>query len=189
MLRRSTSVALMIAASSAAACGTNAANPVGASAGVVRTSGSNSTAYVNASATGRGPETPPFNIEAVLRPSASDSNGFGLIKFRQPNDGLMRIFLDTWVRDLAPNSEYRLQRAVDTVLDGNCTSTAWLTLGMGTSPLTLATDDTGTARASFYRDLPSGLALQEFDIHFRIVTLGGSEVLHSGCYQFVAEPD
>ena len=50
-----------------------------------------------------GPETPPFNLEVILR---GESGGFGLVKFRQPNDGQAIIYLDTWVRDLAPNTSY-----------------------------------------------------------------------------------
>src|SRR5438445_12337003 len=75
-----------------------------------------------------GPETPYFNLEVVLR-----GEGFGLIKFRQPNDNAFIVYLDVWVRDLAPNTSYLLQRAVDTNVDDNCTSTAWLTLGRGRS--------------------------------------------------------
>src|SRR5215467_285400 len=86
-----------------------------------------------------GPETPNFNLEAVLR-----GDGFGLIKFRQPNDGSFIINLDVWVRGLQPNTSYLLQRAVDTIVDDNCTSTAWLTLGKGLQPQSIVTDDTGT---------------------------------------------
>src|SRR5437660_3918851 len=73
-----------------------------------------------------GPETPNFNLEVVLR-----GDGFGLVKFRQPNDADKIVYLDTWVRDLAPNTSYLLQRAVDTNVDDDCTSTGWLTLGKG----------------------------------------------------------
>src|SRR5262245_28697070 len=73
-----------------------------------------------------GPEAPPFNLQAVLRPVGEA--GFGLVKFRQPNDANKIVYLDVWVRDLLPNSDYRLQRAVDATVDGQCTSTAWLTL-------------------------------------------------------------
>jgi len=134
-----------------------------------------------------GPETPPFNLQAVLRPSAGE--GFGLIRFRQPNDGLVRAYLDTWVRDLAPDSEYNLQRAVDLTLDGVCASESWLTLGHGLAPATLVTDDHGTGRQEFYRDLPPGSVGQMFDIHFRIVSTSGVEVLRTDCYQFVEEPN
>jgi hypothetical protein len=173
------------------ACGTR--NPTRPSSESVASAGTSASAGVSGSTSNGngvawGPETPPFNIESVLRP-VGDGDGFGLIKFRQPNDGLRRIYLTTWVRDLAANTEYRLQRAVDTVLDGICSSDQWLTLGQGLTPQTLLTDDRGTGRQEFYRDLPANLALQKFDIHFRIVTLTGAEVLHTSCYQFVAEPD
>ena len=66
-----------------------------------------------------GPETTPFNIEVILR-DVTGGSGFGHVKFRQPNDTAKIVYLETWVRDLAPNHAYRLQRAVDTTLDGNC---------------------------------------------------------------------
>src|SRR5436190_945402 len=60
-----------------------------------------------------GPATPPFNLEVILR-DVTGGQGFGHVKFRQPNDGDKIVFLGTWVRDLAPNHSYMLQRAVDT---------------------------------------------------------------------------
>ena len=73
-----------------------------------------------------GPETPKFNLEVVLR---GDPDGFGLVKFRQPNDADRIVNLDVWVRDLLPNGHYRLQRATDTNVNDDCTGTNWLTLG------------------------------------------------------------
>jgi hypothetical protein len=61
--------------------------------------------------------TPPFNLRAVLR-DVNNGPGFGLVKFRQPKDEELIVYLDTWVRDLSPNTAYRLQRAVDTVWMG-----------------------------------------------------------------------
>jgi hypothetical protein len=52
-----------------------------------------------------GPETPHFNLEAISRPTAiGPDKGFGLIKFRQPNDASTTINLDVWVRDLLPTT-------------------------------------------------------------------------------------
>src|SRR5206468_11123004 len=70
-----------------------------------------------------GPETPNFNLEVVLR-----GDGFGLVKFRQPNDDALIVNLDIWVRDLEPNTVYVLQRAVDRTLDGVCPTVGWLPL-------------------------------------------------------------
>jgi hypothetical protein len=127
-----------------------------------------------------GPETPHFNLEVVLR-----GDGFGLVKFRQPNDADKIVYLDTWVRDLAPNTSYRLERATDTTADDNCTGTAWLTLGSGTLPQAITTDDKGTGRAQLFRNL-STLALgATFDIQFRVIDAATSAVvLESTCYQF-----
>ncbi len=126
-----------------------------------------------------GPETPYFNLEVVLR-----GEGFGLIKFRQPNDDAFVVNLDVWVRDLAPNTSYLLQRAVDTNVDDNCTSTAWLTLGRGLQSQSITTDATGTGREKLFRILPPSPGL-EFDIHFRVIEEETSAVvLTSKCYQF-----
>jgi hypothetical protein len=126
-----------------------------------------------------GPETPYFNLEVVLR-----GEGFGLIKFRQPNDDAFIVYLDVWVRDLAPNTSYLLQRAVDTNVDDNCTSTAWLTLGRGLQPQSITTDATGTGREKLFRILPPSPG-SEFDIHFRVIEEATSAVvLTSKCYQF-----
>src|SRR5205823_12139201 len=46
--------------------------------------------------------TPPFNNEIILQ-DVGDGKGFGHVKFRQPKDDNLTIYLDTWVRDLAPN--------------------------------------------------------------------------------------
>ena len=72
--------------------------------------------------------------------------GFGLVKFRQPNDDAFIIHLDVWLRGLAPNTSYLLQRAVDTNVDDDCTSTAWLTLGRGLQPQSITTDETGISQ-------------------------------------------
>ncbi len=133
-----------------------------------------------------GPETPNFNLEVVLRPAAGGpDNGFGLVKFRQPNDANKIVLLDVWVRDLLPNHGYRLQRAVDTNVDDQCTGTNWLTLGQGLAPAAIATDDRGTGRAALFRDLAAVPTGVEFDIHFRVIDEATSAVvLASGCYQF-----
>ena len=127
-----------------------------------------------------GPETPHFNLEVVLR-----GQGFGLVKFRQPNDGDLIIYLDTWLRDLSPNTDYQLQRAVDTNVDGICSGTAWLTLGKGLTPAVISTDDRGTGTESLWRSVAAFPVGSTFDIHFRVVDAAtGAVVLQSGCYEF-----
>ncbi len=127
-----------------------------------------------------GPETPNFNLEVILR-----GEGFGLVKFRQPNDDARIVHLDVWLRDLAPNTSYLLQRAVDTNVDDNCTSTAWLTLGKGLLPQSITTDETGTGREELFRNLGAFPPGSEFDIHFRVIEEATSTVvLTSKCYQF-----
>lgn len=128
-----------------------------------------------------GPETPNFNLEVILR----GQEGFGHVKFRQPNDDEKTVYLDTWVRDLAPNRSYLLQRAVDTTIDDNCTSEAWLTLGKGLAPASIDTDDRGTGTAALFRSLAAAATGATFDIHFRVIDAITSEVvLESSCYQF-----
>ena len=130
-----------------------------------------------------GPEAPPFNLEATLR-----GDGFGLVKFRQPNDEDRIVYLDVWVRELLPATSYSLQRAVDTTLDGSCTGANWLTLGQGTTPDSIVTDDRGTGRASLWRNLGAFSVGAAFDIHFRVIEDGTSPTvvpLQSDCYRFV----
>ena len=127
-----------------------------------------------------GPETPNFNLEVILR-----GQGFGHVKFRQPNDEENVVHLDVWVRDLAPNTSYLLQRATDATVDDNCTSTAWLTLGKGAVPQSIDTDDSGTGTADLFRNLGTTAAGTTFDIHFRVIDATTSAVvLESQCYQF-----
>ncbi len=133
-----------------------------------------------------GPATPNFNLEVILGPAASGPvNGFGLVKFRQPKDANKIVYLDVWVRDLAANHSYSLQRATDSNVNDDCTGTNWLTLKQGLVPASIVTDETGTGRADLFRDL-GGLTLgTRFDIHFRVIDrVTSAVVLDSACYQF-----
>jgi hypothetical protein len=129
-----------------------------------------------AQADGWGPATPNFNLEVVLRPTGSD--GFGLVKFRQPKDDAKIIYLDTWVRGLTPGTYY-LERAVDTTVDDHCPTTGWARLGE------IVVDDSGSGRADLSRDvsmIPTG---REFDIVFHVVDATNAVMLESACYQYV----
>ena len=130
-------------------------------------------------------ENPPFNIEVILR---GEGKRFGHIKFRQDVDPTKIIVLDTWVRDLEPNHSYLLQRAVDAinVVDGNCTSTSWLTLGKGLTPQSILTNDNGTGSEELWRNVSMVASGSAFDIHFRIVdAIDMSVVLTSDCYKYI----
>lgn len=130
-------------------------------------------------------ETPPFNIEVILR---GEGKRFGHVKFRQDVDPSKIIILDTWIRGLEPNHHYWLQRAVDAinVVDGNCTSTSWLTLGKGLTPQSILTDDKGTGKEELWRDVSSVPAGSKFDIHFRIIdAVSMAVVLDSDCYEYI----
>ena len=127
---------------------------------------------------------PTFNLEVILR----GEGGLGHIKFRQDVDPSKIIVLDTWVRDLEPNHHYLLQRAVDAanVVDGNCTSTSWLTLGKGLTPQSILTDDNGTGSEELWRDVSTAASGTAFDIHFRVLDATSmAVVLTSDCYQYV----
>jgi hypothetical protein len=133
-----------------------------------------------------GPATPNFNLEVVLRPVAGGpDSGFGLVKFRQPKDIDRIVYLDVWVRDLAANRSYNLQRATDTNVNDACTGTNWLTLGQGLVPQAITTEETGTGRADLFRNLSTIPLGTEFDIHFRVIDAATSAVvLESACYQY-----
>src|SRR5881397_4006843 len=126
------------------------------------------------------------NLEVILRPVAgAPDGGFGLVKFRQPNDVDKIVYLDVWVRDLAANGSYNLQRATDTNVNDECTGTNWLTLGQGLVPQAITTDETGTGRADLFRNLAAIPLGTHFDIQFRVIDAATSEVvLESACYQY-----
>jgi hypothetical protein len=128
---------------------------------------------------------PKANLEVVLRPSGTGS-GFGLVKFRQPKDGLAVVELGVWIRDLSPNTAYVLQRANDGSVDDDCTGTNWLTLGRGLDARSILTDEHGVGREELFRDLSAFPAGAAFDIHFRVLDQNtNAVVLQSDCYQFV----
>ena len=133
-----------------------------------------------------GPATPNFNLDVVLRPVAdAPDNGFGLVKFRQPNDADKIAYLDVWVRDLAANGSYNLQRATDTNVNAACAGTNWLTLGQGLVPVAITTDENGTGRADLFRNLSAIPLGTEFDMQFRVIdAVTSAVVLESACYQF-----
>jgi len=127
-------------------------------------------------------EIPPFNLEVILR---GEGGSFGHVSFRQDVDPAKIITLNTWIRDLEPNHQYQLQRAVDTNIDGNCTGTSWLTLGKGLTPQTITTDDTGTGREELWRDVSAIPTRSTFDIHFRVIdAVTHAVVLASDCYHY-----
>jgi hypothetical protein len=49
------------------------------------------------------------NLTHAVLPKVLRGEGFGLVKFRQPNDADQIVYLDTWVRDLSPNTSYLLR--------------------------------------------------------------------------------
>ena len=144
----------------------------------------NSTFNANKSNGNSDDATSNFNLEVVLQ-GAGNNNGH--IHFRQDPDPAKIITLDTKVHNLLPNHEYLLQRAVDAinVVDGNCTSVSWLTLGHGLTSQSILTNDKGDGDEELWRDVsivPSG---STFDIHFRVIDAVTMEVvLTSDCYQY-----
>ncbi len=111
----------------------------------------------------------------------------GFIKFRQDPDPAKIITLDIWVQHLEPNREYLLQRAVDAVneVDGNCTSTTWLTLGKGLVPQSILTDRHGNGSEGLWRDVTAAVSGSKFDIHFQVIdAVSLAVVLTSDCHQY-----
>lgn len=122
-----------------------------------------------------------FNLDVILK----GTQGSGSIKFRQNSDTARLITLDTDVLGLIPNHEYKLQRAVDTNIDGNCTGTAWLTLGKGLQAQSIFTDGFGTDTEHLWRSIAALAPGSMFDIHFQIIDVLTMEVvLTSDCYQY-----
>jgi hypothetical protein len=125
-----------------------------------------------------------YNLEVVLR---GDGNQSGHIRFRQDPDPAKIITLFTKLHNLLPAHEYQLQRAVDpiNVVDGNCSSSNWLTLGLGLTPQTILTDDKGNGEQVLWRDVSAVPSGAMFDIHFQVIdATSKSVVLTSNCYQY-----
>jgi len=144
------------------------------------------TTSAGTSARPSGPATPNFNLEAVLRPvTGGPDNGFGLVKFRQPKDSDTIAYLGVWVRDLAPNHDFALQRATDSIVNDDCVGTNWLTLGKGLAPQAITTDARGAGGAVLSRDLSAVPTGTQFDIQFRVIDAATSAVvLRSACHRF-----
>lgn len=135
--------------------------------------------------------TGPYNINVLLFGNTTghhfDDQGLGYVKFRQ-KDSLHNISLETWVFHLAPHHTYLLQRAVNPITDNTCSSTSWLTLGLGLTPQAIHTDKHGFAYEPLFRNvaaIPSGT---QFRIHFQIVDSASKEpVLTSDCYSYTVK--
>lgn len=138
---------------------------------------------------------PTYNFNATLHPpggaNADDDDESdddeserrgpsGLVKFRQPKDEDVIVYLDVRVRRLAANSSFTVQRATDTTVDDVCAGTNWDAPTLGQ----IATDRTGSGRANLVRPLPPTLVGTTFDIHFRVIDAAGTVVLESACHQF-----
>jgi hypothetical protein len=126
---------------------------------------------------------PCYNLNVLLRGKGS----IGFIKFRQDPDPAKIITLDIKVENMQPNHEYLLQRAVDpiNVVDGNCTSTAWLTLGKGLNPQSILTSAHGKGSAELWRDVSAVPSGSTFDIHFQVIdAVSLAVVLTSDCLQY-----
>lgn len=126
-----------------------------------------------------------FNFNAILRPVAGGTDhGFGVVKFRQPEDEDKIVSLDVRVWRLAPNHSYYVQRRTDSMVD-DCTGTNWLILGQGLGPEAIATDEKGRGRADLFRDLAAIPVGMQFDIQFQVIdAVTSAVVLESRCYQF-----
>jgi hypothetical protein len=135
-----------------------------------------------------GPETPPFNIEVILR---DVSGGSGLATSSSVSRTTTRRSSTStpgsaiW-RRAAPTGSLR---AVDTTLDGSCprVESDWVTLGRGTAPRAITTDVQGTGREDLSRDLGAAPPGRQFDINFRVIDAGNAPVLESGCYRFTVD--
>ena len=132
------------------------------------------------------PDDSGYNLNVMLRGDAKTSpNGSGYMEFRQDPDTARIIDLNTWVRNLQPNHSYFLQRAVNPITDADCSSTAWLTLGLGLVPQDIQTDAHGDGHADLWRAVTSIARGTPFHIHFQIVDATTMEtVLTSDCYDY-----
>ena len=71
------------------------------------------------------------------------------------------------------------------VVDGDCTSISWLTLGKGLTAQSIITDTHGNGNEQLWRDVTAVPTGSKFDIHFQIIDASSMEVvLTSDCYQY-----
>lgn len=132
------------------------------------------------------PADKPYDLDVNLSGSGKDFHGSGFIKFRQDPDTARIVDLDTWVSGLAPDHAYQLQRAVNPIADPTgCSSTAWLTLGLGLTPQSIHTDSHGYGQADLWRNVSSVARGTQFHIHFQVIdSLTQAPVLSSDCYEY-----
>jgi hypothetical protein len=128
----------------------------------------------------------PYNFDAILHSTdLKNPEMVGLLKFRQDPDTARIITLDTYISNLIPNHDYILQRAVNPITDADCTSVAWLTLGLGLTPQTIHTDSHGNGHEKLFRDITAIARGTTFRIHFQIVDVASTvAVLASDCEQY-----
>jgi hypothetical protein len=121
----------------------------------------------------------PYDLNVLLR----GNRGLGFLKFRQSPDTARIINLDTWLFNLKRNHTYLLQRAVNLITDPTqCSSTAWLTLGLGLTPQAIHTNNWGFGHELLWRDVTSIARGTQFYIHFQIIdSLTSETVLTSDC--------
>ena len=123
-----------------------------------------------------------FNLEVTMH---GTRNMNGHIHFRQNPDPAKIITLDVMVHNLMPNHEYQLWRAVDTILDGNCTGTNWLALGKGLTAQSILTNQKGDGSEELWRSVTAIASGTIFDIHFEVRDKANNEVvLSSDCHQY-----
>lgn len=132
------------------------------------------------------PDDSGYNLNVVFQGYGKMfPKGSGYMEFRQDPDTARIIDLNTWVYNLAPNHSYLLQRAVNPITDPDCSSTAWLTLGLGLTPQDIETDAYGKGHADLWRAVTSIARGTQFHIHFQIVDGVTLEpVLTSDCYDY-----
>ena len=132
------------------------------------------------------PSDQPYNLDVKLFGAAKNYAATGFIKFRQDPDTARIVDLDTWVSGLLPDHAYQLQRAVNPIADSTgCSSTAWLTLGLGLAPLSIHTDAHGFGQADLWRAVTSIARGSQFHIHFQVIdSLTATPVLGSDCYVY-----
>jgi len=129
---------------------------------------------------------PAYDLDVLLLGPNKGASSSGFIKFRQNPDSLGIIKLGTRVSRLQPDHAYILERAVNPIADTTgCSSTAWLKLGAGLTPLSIHTDAFGNGEADLWRNVSAIPAGTAFHIHFQVVdSVSSATVLVSDCYNY-----
>jgi hypothetical protein len=113
--------------------------------------------------------------QSALTAISGQGSGHVLVSPTARDRPTFDVQVEVNVRDMLPSSTFTVQRRVDLVPDGVCTSTTWLTNG----PITTSTGGAGAQHFEVERGAPFVTGVS-FDVQFRVI--GNGAELRSDCF-------